>query len=78
MDKISPHLLSMKNESSSIDPLGASTQSRTIAQTMTFMECLVTELSNPYLRENALRVLSKVLTNQSLTITFLSIFYAFH
>ncbi|AET05559.2 cell differentiation RCD1-like protein [Medicago truncatula] len=59
MDKISPHSLSMKNESSSVAPLGASTQSRTTAQTMTFVEHLVTELINPNLRENALRVLSK-------------------
>ena len=65
MDKISPHSLSMKNKSSSVAPLGASTQSRTTAQTMSCMERLVIELSNPDLRENALRVLSKVLTNLS-------------
>ncbi|AES75941.2 CCR4-NOT transcription complex subunit 9 [Medicago truncatula] len=59
MEKISPHSLSMKNESSSVAPIGASAQSRTIAQTMTYMERLVIELSNPDLRENALRVLSK-------------------
>ncbi|RHN52142.1 hypothetical protein MtrunA17_Chr6g0477181 [Medicago truncatula] len=63
MEKISPHSLSMKNESSSVAPIGASAQSRTIAQTMTYMERLVIELSNPDLRENALRVLSKVLIN---------------
>jgi len=78
MEKISPHLLSMKNESSSIAPLGAAAQSRTISQTMTYMERLVIELSNPDLRENALRVLSKVLTNLSSIITFLSIFNVFH
>jgi len=78
MEKISPHSLSMKNESSSIAPLGAATQSRTISQTMTYMERLVIELSNPDLRENALRVLSKVHTNLSSIITFLSIFNIFH
>jgi len=73
-----PHSLSMKNESSSVALLGASTQSRTIVQTMTYMEHLVIELSNPDLRENALRVLSKVHTNLSSIITFLSIFNIFH
>ncbi|XP_039683162.1 CCR4-NOT transcription complex subunit 9 isoform X2 [Medicago truncatula] len=49
----------MKNIASFVSPIGASIKSSTTTQSMSSMERLVIELSNPDLRENALRVLSK-------------------
>jgi methanogenic corrinoid protein MtbC1 len=60
MANFSPQPFSTKNDASSIAPLGSSAQPST---TMANLKHLVDELINPDLRENALHVLSKVLTD---------------
>jgi len=62
MANFTPQSLSTKNDVSFIALPGDFTQSSTTDHRMAYMQSLVIELSNPDLRENALYVLSKVLT----------------
>lgn len=78
MAHFTPQSLSTKNDTSFIAFPGDSTQSSTTDHRMAYMQSLVIELSNPDLRENALYVLSKVLTYLSLIFcSFLMSFMGF-
>jgi hypothetical protein len=61
MTNFFPRSLSKKSDASFVDSFGLSTQSTTTAQQMAYTDCLVIELIDPDLREDALRVISKVL-----------------
>jgi len=71
MENSSPRSMSTKSNASFVASLSASTQFSTTAHRMVDMKRLVIELSNPDLRANALRVLSKVISNLSFSLLFI-------